>query len=176
VRAIYAVGLLSYSAGIVAFNTAPTAALRWVWIAGALVALALDGVDGALARRLGQVSAFGARFDMETDAATLMGLCLLVWASGQAGPWVLVSGLMRYIFIAAGWMWPALAAPLPPQKRRQVICVVQIAVLILAALPIMPSAFGTALCLAGLAVLGYSFARDTAWLVRRAGQSKEVVI
>ena len=45
-------------------------------------------------------SAFGARFDMETDAATVFGLSLLVWLCDQAGPWVLAIGLMRYIFVA----------------------------------------------------------------------------
>ena len=36
--------------------------------------LILDGVDGRVARARGEVSAFGARFDMETDALLL--LCL----------------------------------------------------------------------------------------------------
>ncbi|MEE4298051.1 MAG: CDP-alcohol phosphatidyltransferase family protein, partial [Pseudomonadales bacterium] len=46
----------------------------WALIAVALTALALDGLDGWLARREDRVSAFGARFDMEVDAA--LGLVL----------------------------------------------------------------------------------------------------
>ena len=172
-RAAYAVALLCYSSWITALGVAPNGALRWVWVAVALVALALDGIDGALARRLGQVTTFGARFDMETDAATLFGLAWLVWASGQAGPWVLASGLMRYIFILARWVWPALAAPLPPRappgglrdpdRRRS-------------SSPWRrwsPVGVATSLCLAGLALLGYSFAVDVAWLVRRARENED---
>jgi phosphatidylglycerophosphate synthase len=176
IRALFAASLLCYLAGILALGLVPNGALRWAWVAAALVALALDGIDGALARRLGQVSTFGARFDMETDAATLFGLAWLVWASGQAGPWVLASGLMRYIFILASRVWPALAAPLPPKKRRQAVCVVQVAVLILAAVPVMLHAIAASLCLAGLALLGYSFAVDVVWLMQHDGQSEEVVI
>ncbi len=58
---------------------------RWAAVALALVLLALDGVDGFLARRFDQASTFGARFDMETDALLGLALALLVWALGQAG-------------------------------------------------------------------------------------------
>ncbi|HLI19582.1 MAG TPA: CDP-alcohol phosphatidyltransferase family protein [Stellaceae bacterium] len=181
-RAVYAAFLLGYGAVALYVPAPPSPSLRWFWVVGALGALALDGVDGRLARRLGQASAFGARFDMETDAATLAGLSLLVWLSGQAGPWVLLSGLMRYIFVLGGWLWPILAAPLPPRRRRQIICVAQTAVLIfVVAPPISPSA-AAPLCLAALAVLSYSFAVDVAWLAangtedKAAGEKKEAVV
>jgi phosphatidylglycerophosphate synthase len=177
IRAIFAVALLCYSSGIIVQGVSSGPDIRWFWVMSALAALALDGVDGWLARRLGQVSTFGARFDMETDAATLLGLSLLVWASGQTGPWVLASGLMRYIFILASGVWPALAAPLPPKRRRQAVCVVQIAVLIVAAMPVVTSNVAVALCAVGLVMLSYSFAIDVAWLMQRhESESKEVVI
>ena len=176
-RAAYAVCLLGYGIWALAVVHSPTATLRWFWVVGALGALALDGVDGRLARRLGQVSAFGARFDMEADAATLLGLTLLVWLCDQAGPWVLAIGLMRYIFVGASWVWPALAAPLPPKKRRQAICVVQMASLILAIVPGMPPELASPLCLAAFAALVYSFAADVAWLVASRGdENKEAVV
>jgi phosphatidylglycerophosphate synthase len=146
-------------------------------VVGALGALALDGVDGRLARRLGQTSAFGARFDMETDAATVLGLCLMVWLSGQAGAWVLATGLMRYMFVGGSRVWPALAAPLPPRKRRQAVCVVQVAALILALVPGVPPEWASPLCLMALAALVYSFAVDIAWLLAsRAGEKNEAVV
>jgi len=173
-RAIFAAGLLGYVLLALAQDLPPTPPLRWFWAAGALAALALDGIDGMLARRLGAASRFGARFDLETDAATLLGLSLLVWSSGQAGPWVLASGAMRYIFVAASWAWPALAAPLPASKRRQAICATQIVVLILAAVPPIPPPVAAALCFVALALLSYSFAADVAWLVvRRVGEGNE---
>jgi phosphatidylglycerophosphate synthase len=176
-RALYTACLIGYALAALWRGVAPSPSLRWLWLIGALGALALDGVDGRLARHFGQESAFGARFDMETDAATLFGLSLLVWLSGQAGPWVLASGLMRYIFVVAGWLWPDLAAPLPPKKRRQAVCVAQIAVLILALAPPISPVVAAPLCLVALAVLSYSFAVDIAWLLAsHPDQEKEAVV
>jgi len=89
----------------------PASRLAWAagWVAGVIAAL--DGVDGWLARRSGTNSAFGARFDMETDAAFLMVMCILALRYGKAGAWVLAIGLMRYLFVAGGWLWPWLAGP-----------------------------------------------------------------
>jgi phosphatidylglycerophosphate synthase len=176
-RAVYAACLLGYGSWALLVADLPGLTMRWFWVVGALGALALDGVDGRLARRLGQASAFGARFDMETDAATVLALSLLVWLCGQAGPWVLAIGLMRYIFVGVGRVWPALAAPLPPKKRRQAICVAQMAALILALVPSVPSEWASPLCLAAVAALAYSFAVDVAWLLGgRADEKKEAVV
>ena len=56
-----------------------------------------------MARARGETSAFGARFDMETDAALLLALSLAVPALGVAGWWVLAIGGLRYAYVAAGW-------------------------------------------------------------------------
>jgi phosphatidylglycerophosphate synthase len=176
-RALYAICLIGYALAALGGAVAPSPALRWLWVIGALGALVLDGLDGRLARQLGRASAFGARFDMETDAATLLGLSLLVWLCGQAGAWVLASGLMRYIFVLGSWAWPDLAAPLPPRKRRQTICVAQSAVLILAVAPPISPEVAAPLCLVALVLLSYSFTVDVAWLVahRRDGEKEAVV-
>ena len=91
----------------------------------ALLAAALDGVDGWLARRTRMTSAFGARFDMETDVFLVLALSVLAWQYGKAGAWVLLCGLMRYGFVAGGWLWPWLRGPLSPTVRGKAICVVQ---------------------------------------------------
>lgn len=140
--------------------------LLWLFLGLALVALLLDGLDGRLARRLGTASAFGARFDMEVDALLILLLSLLAWLLGKAGPWILVLGLMRYLFVAAGLLWPALTAPLPPSFRRQAVCV--IAALALAALlapPLVPP-LSVVIAALGLALICGSFAIDTIWLLR----------
>jgi phosphatidylglycerophosphate synthase len=142
------------------------APLQWALAATAASCLALDGLDGWLARRGGVASDFGARFDMETDALLVLALALLVHAAGQAGLFVLTSGLFRYIFVAAGRLWPPLRAPLPPSFRRKAACVLQTALLIAALAPAVPPAVASGLCLAGLALLGYSFAVDCARLAR----------
>ena len=80
---------------------------------GIMVAM-LDGVDGWLARRSRMASDFGARFDMEIDALLAMALSVLAWRYDKASAWVVMSGLLRYLFFAAGWWWRWLQHPLPP--------------------------------------------------------------
>jgi phosphatidylglycerophosphate synthase len=134
--------------------------------AASLLVTALDGVDGWLARRARISSVFGARFDMEIDALLILVLSILVWRFGKAGAWVIASGLLRYAFVAAGSVWPWLRAPLPPSRRRQTICVVQIAGLTLAIVPGIEPPFSTALAALALVTLAGSFLVDTVWLWR----------
>src|SRR5262249_6141597 len=51
---------------------------RWALAALAGMALLLDGADGWTARRQGLASAFGARFDMETDALAISSFAVVV--------------------------------------------------------------------------------------------------
>jgi phosphatidylglycerophosphate synthase len=132
----------------------------------ALLALALDGVDGWLARRQGRVSSFGARFDMEVDAALGLILALNALVAGSAGPAVLLLGLPRYAFAAAARTRPWLARPLPERAGRKVVCVVQIGALIALQLPALPGPAAGAVVGATLAALGWSFGRDVLWLWR----------
>jgi len=142
--------------------------LAW-WLSGlALAALLLDGVDGWLARRFAEVSNFGARFDMEVDAALVLVLCLGLMVAGLAGPWVLAIGLMRYVFVAAARAWPWLGAPLPPSFRRKLVCVWQVAALLICLTPVIGSALATPILISGLALLSLSFLIDVAWLHQRA--------
>jgi phosphatidylglycerophosphate synthase len=137
----------------------------WSVVLGTL-ALSLDGLDGWLARRTSTESAFGARFDMESDAALLMVLSVLAWRADQAGVWVLGIGLMRYAFVAAAWAWPWMNGELPPSMRRKVICVVQGVALLIALAPFTPAVLGAGVLAVALATLTWSFAIDTGWLAR----------
>ncbi len=140
---------------------------EWLVVAVATVALALDGIDGWLARRNGLVSSFGARFDMEVDAALGLILALLVLASGKLGPWILALGAMRYAYVAAALALPWLNGSLPESYRRKAICVVQIAALIALNAPVVTGAPATLLAVAATLALGWSFAIDIVWLARR---------
>lgn len=146
----------------------PDAAACWWIIAVATAALILDGVDGWVARRTGGATAFGARFDMELDAFLMLTLSAVVWSSGRVGPWVLAIGAIRYLFVAAGRLRPALRAALPASLRRKAICVVQGIALLVCLGPIVPRSGATAAAAIALALLVYSFAVDVRWLVRRA--------
>jgi phosphatidylglycerophosphate synthase len=139
----------------------------WAVLLAAGVLLALDGIDGWAARRQGQTSAFGARFDMEVDALLILVLSALAAGLGKAGPWVIALGLSRYAFLLAGRLIPKLAQPLPPSQRRRVVCGLQVAALgLILAPPVVPPA-SEALAAAAFAALAWSFAVDIAWLIRQ---------
>lgn len=132
----------------------------------ALAATLLDGLDGRLARQSGMASAFGARFDMEIDALLIMALAVVAWRHDKAGAWVLLSGLMRYVFVAASWVWPWLDRPLEPSVRRQAVCVVQVGALVLTVMPVVARPASAIIAAAALLVLGCSFLVDVVWLAR----------
>jgi phosphatidylglycerophosphate synthase len=131
------------------------------------VALLLDAVDGRVARRTGTTSALGARFDGESDAFLL--LVLSVYVAPSTGAWVLAIGLMRYAFLAAGWVLPWMRGTLPPRYWRKVVTAVQGVALVVAASGLLPPAVAGIGLLAALALLLESFGRDVLWLFHRRG-------
>lgn len=126
----------------------------------------LDLLDGRLARASGITSRYGARFDMETDALLILTLAMLLWRNGTVGAWVLVSGALRYAFIAATTLVPRLRGSLAPSRRRQAIAVVQVVALLIAFAPFVPRPVGVVSAAAGLATLLVSFSIDTIALWR----------
>lgn len=158
-------GVVGLLAGVLVAPQA-LAALGWTVLSLALAALVLDGLDGWLARRQGTESAFGARFDMEVDAALIAVLAGLAWTGGKAGVWVLALGLMRYAFVAAARVWPWLGAPLPHSLRRKAVCVLQVSVLAALMAPVLGPAMTVPMAAVALAALSWSFAVDVVWLWR----------
>jgi phosphatidylglycerophosphate synthase len=153
-------------AGLVVEPSLP--ALAAAAASAALVVTMLDGIDGWLARRTGMSSEFGARFDMEVDAFLILVLAMLAWRHGKAGWWILLAGLLRYLFVFAGRLWAWMERPLRPSFRRQTICVVQIVGLIVTLVPGVPPPASTAVAALTLTALCYSFMIDTVWLWRNA--------
>ncbi|MGQ0574611.1 MAG: CDP-alcohol phosphatidyltransferase family protein [Pseudonocardia sp.] len=131
----------------------------------AAVALALDAVDGRVARRTGTASATGARFDMEVDAFLVA--VLSVHVAPVLGAWVLAIGAMRYVFVLAGYAWPWLRATLPPSYAAKTVAAVQGVVLVVAAAGVLAPEITTALVAVALASLCWSFGRDLPRLHRR---------
>lgn len=158
-------GLLALVGGTLPFAHVLDTGQTWTVAVIAITALALDGVDGWLARRQGLSSPYGARFDMEMDTLSILYLCLLLWLSGEVGIWVLLSALLRPLFVVGGMVRPWLNHPLPYRRRRRVVCMVQVAVLALAVTPLLgPPLTGFAVG-AALGLLLFSFCADTVWLI-----------
>ncbi|MEU4654746.1 CDP-alcohol phosphatidyltransferase family protein [Streptomyces sp. NPDC023723] len=152
------------------FRAAPSGSLL---VGLTAVALLLDGVDGHVARRTGTSTPLGARFDMEVDAFLI--LVLSVYVSVRLGPWVLLIGAMRYVFVAAARHWPWLSAPLPPSRARKTVAALQGVLLLAAGAELLPRAAELGLGLLALTLLTWSFGRDVRglWLGSRRRAAAE---
>ena len=136
------------------------------------LALALDAVDGWVARRT-RTGKLGAQFDGEVDAFLI--LVLSVYVARSAGAWVLAIGTARYAFLAAGWPLRWMRAPLPPRFWRKVVAATQGIVLTVAAAGVLPAAVTTAALVVALVLLFESFGRDVLWLWRNHVASKPAI-
>ena len=160
-RATLAVGVAALAADSFTRDT-PVALL----VTLAAVALALDAVDGWVARRTGTASALGARFDGEVDAFLI--LALSVYVAPASGAWVLAIGAARYLFLAGEWLLPWMRAPLPPRRWRRLVAAAQGIVLTVAAAGVLPHALMQAAARSPRSpLLAASFGECTWWLWRR---------
>jgi phosphatidylglycerophosphate synthase len=130
----------------------------------ASIALALDFVDGWIARRTATESALGAKLDGEVDAFLI--LVLSVEVAPAVGAWVLAIGLARYAFFAAGWVFPWLRAPLPRREWNKTVTASQGVALVIAASGVVPLWVSRVLLAVALAMLVESFGRSVLWLWR----------
>ena len=132
VTTVRAVGV-AFVAALIGQPIGPATAMWAVVVSCAVTAL--DGLDGWLARRSGLASDFGARFDMEVDALLILVLAVLAWRHDKAGGVDRLVGSAP-VSLPRWWRDPAwLERRLPPSRRRQAICVAQIATLIVVMLP-----------------------------------------
>ena len=164
-RATLAVGVAALAADSFTRDT-PVALL----VGLAAVALALDAVDGWLARRTGTTTALGARFDGEVDAFLI--LALSVYVAPAAGAWVLAIGAARYLFLAGEWLLPWMRPALPRRRWRTHVAATQGIVLTVAAADVLPRGLTQALLAAALVALAASVGECTWWLWRRRGAAR----
>ena len=122
------------------------------------VALAMDAVDGWLARRTNSASELGARFDMEVDALLVLVLVFELWLREQAGAWVLTGGLLRYVYTLSF----ALVEPrvLPVARSRFGRYSFGVVVLMLLASLIAPAPIGELVAAAGTLLVTLSYGRS----------------
>ncbi len=126
------------------------------------VALALDAVDGWVARRSRTTGRLGAQFDGEVDAFLI--LALSVYVARSTGAWVLVIGAARYAFLLAEWPLQWMREALPPRYWRKAVAATQGIVLTIAAAAVLPGTVTQVAVAAALALLAESFGRDVWWL------------
>jgi phosphatidylglycerophosphate synthase len=157
-RAVLVGGVTALVADSLSNRPTPVAVL----VSMTVVALALDAVDGYVARRTGTAWELGARFDMEVDAFLIF--VLSVFLMRPIGAWVLLIGGMRYAFVVAGWVLPWMRGRLPARQWRKVVAAVQGIVLLVAAAGVLPGPLAVAAVAAALALLVESFGRDVLWL------------
>jgi phosphatidylglycerophosphate synthase len=124
----------------------------------ASVALALDAVDGLVARRADAGSAFGASLDMEVDAFLVLVLSLYV--ASTTGWWVLAIGAARYLLAGAALAWPWLRGSTPPRYWAKVVAAVQGVVLTTVAADVAPAWLEKTALGVALALLAESFGRQ----------------
>jgi phosphatidylglycerophosphate synthase len=156
-RASLAVGV----AALVAYSFAHRAPVTLL-VSLTAVALALDFVDGWVARRARTTATLGAQFDGEVDAFLI--LVLSVYVARSVGIWVLAIGAARYGFLVAGWVLPWMREPLPPRYWRKFVAATQGIVLMVAAAGVLSPAVTEAALVAALVLLAQSFGRDVGWL------------
>ncbi len=167
--------LTSGLAGL-AFAPALAHALAWAVLGVAAILLTLDNLDGRVARRRGEASAFGALIDGETDAFFTLVLSVLAFHEGQrAGApaaLVLAIGLFRYALLVATALWPALRGEVPSSLRAKVICNTGLGALLFGIAPFTPLWSRTPVAAAALLLLAWSFSFDVRYLLgkRRGGR------
>ncbi len=145
-------------AGLLGAPTLPSFALTAV----AAIAVALDVVDGEVARRTRSTTVSGGRLDIEIDA--LVGLVVAGAVAALHGWWWIALGLVRYVWFVVQLAVPRLRAPLPARRWRRETGAAQMIALVAASIPGVPSnVVGPVLAAIGVAVV-WSFARDT-WLL-----------
>jgi phosphatidylglycerophosphate synthase len=126
------------------------------WLFGlSVLTLLLDAVDGPVARRTRTATREGGRLDMQVDAGVLAVLSVAV--ATAIGWWVLAVGALRYLYVAASWARPSLAAPLPRSRFRVVVAAGQAGVLAGALAPFVSTSLATAAVTVALALLVASF-------------------
>lgn len=157
-------------AGLVAESPAQDETVTTL-VALAAVALALDAVDGQVARRTGTASSFGARLDGEADAFLMLVLSVHVARTGEA--WVLAIGGVRYLFAMAAWVLPWMRAELPRRHWRKVVTATAGIALTFAAADVAAHEVERAVLALPVILLAESFGRDVWWLWRHRGGGAE---
>lgn len=128
-----------------------------------LLVLALDGVDGWLARRYDLASEFGEFLDKETDALFLLLLCGLTAFQNELPIWIVGAGLLRYGFVLTLFLLPTLQTTETRSTAARYVYAFMVGALLLSFLP-YPAFYRPVVAVAVTALL-VSFGRSLRGIV-----------
>jgi phosphatidylglycerophosphate synthase len=169
VRGIAAVVVLWVLPGVGAWSVGT------VWAVGSLLAVVelTDFFDGRVARRLGP-TVFGATWDMENDALFTLGLSLLVYTRYGVTPFVVLLGLMRYLYVLI-WRFdrdPVTVSSAYKRFAKTTAAAIVVTLLVTIA-PIVPSGLRVVVLMIVLGMQVVSFGWDLALQYEAVKQSGE---
>jgi CDP-diacylglycerol--glycerol-3-phosphate 3-phosphatidyltransferase len=132
-------------AGVAGFVlVVPPAGSGWRWVPAVWYGggIALDWVDGALARSVGQQTDLGERLDMAFDTVGFLVAPLVGVVWGRLPLWYLSISAARYLF-KAGRGWRRLRRrpvyDLPPSRVRRPLAALQMLFIATALVPVVPA-------------------------------------
>jgi phosphatidylglycerophosphate synthase len=131
-----------------------------------VVIFALDGLDGLVARRRGEASAFGASFDMESDALFVLLCALELHHWRRLGPFILIPGLIRYIYAALIAWLPGTHREAPRSRIGRYVFSVLVLSFAASMWPLEP--IQTPLAWLATLLILYSFAHSFYWSFKPA--------
>ncbi len=133
---------------------------------GGLLFLIGDGIDGWIAHRFQENSEFGEYLDKETDALFVHLLCLIIIGRGLMGSWVIIIGLLRYLFAIFTYIYPTEIKKERRSTLGRYIYFIVVVALLTAFLPI-PLVYEPLITISAL-LLFYSFGRDILWILLKS--------
>jgi len=137
----------------------------------------LDVLDGYLARKLNQSSTLGMHLDMEVDACFVLIMCLFYYLKRDVAFWILIPGLLRYLYVIYINLFPKPAFVETKQKYASIIAGVFFTLLLIGI--VVPDNYLTFILLPGTVAIiisfGISFIQHLKWSPQslKGGQSVE---
>jgi len=140
--------------------------IPYSWIIGlSILFILLDCLDGWLARKNGEETAFGAFFDKETDAYFMLVLCLLLVLGGRTETWILSIGFFRYGFVVLVYFFGTNIQQEKKTRRARHVFTAVMIILLALFLPIQT--IEKPLAVTALLLLFISFGSDTRAVFKR---------
>lgn len=127
------------------------------------IAVGLDVLDGYVARKLKQSSPLGLHYDMEVDAFFVMIMGVYFFFYRDVPVWVLIPGILRYLYTMMMAVWPKQSFVEKKQKYASVVAGLFFIILLISLMITEPAqlfllGLGTVLIIASFSRSFYDYA------------------